>query len=258
MQHDTHRGSTQLEEFDFKAVFEVEDYLYFYGEELTDERTETEVSALIRLLELDLPRKILDLACGFGRHTNRLAALGHSMTGIDLMPGFLEIARQDAIRRNVQVQYKQGDMRYIDFDSEFDCVLLLFTAFGYFDDKENLQVLINVRNALKSGGLLIFDSNNRDAITKEMPPYFVNEKGGDVMIDRLSFDSLQGRLYNKRIVFRDGVRKDKPNFVRLYNPNELKTVITQVGLELLHIYGGWDAKEFSIESHRMVVVARKP
>jgi hypothetical protein len=118
--------------------------------------------------------------------------------------------------------------------------------------------LINVRKALKAGGLLIFDSNNRDAITKQMPPYFVNEKEGDIMIDRLSFDSIQGRLYNKRIVFRDGVRKDKPNFVRLYNPNELKALITQAGLELLQIYGGWDAKEFSTESRRMVVIARKP
>ena len=85
--------------------------MYFYGEQLTDERTEREVSALVSLLELDSPKKILDLACGFGRHTNRLAALGHTMTGIDLTPGFLDIARLDAFQRKVEVQYQQGDMR---------------------------------------------------------------------------------------------------------------------------------------------------
>ena len=78
------------------------------------------------------------------------------------------------------------------------------------------------------------------------------------MIDRLSFDSLQGRFYNKRIVLREGIRKDKPFFVRLYNPNEIKNIFTQIGLELQHIYGGWDAKEFSADSPRMVVIAQKP
>jgi 2-polyprenyl-3-methyl-5-hydroxy-6-metoxy-1,4-benzoquinol methylase len=85
--HDAREGSPSHAEFDFNAVFDVEDYMYFYSEQLTDERTEAEVSALVRLLELDSPKKILDLACGYGRHTNRLAALGHTMTGIDLMPG---------------------------------------------------------------------------------------------------------------------------------------------------------------------------
>ena len=245
-------------DFDVEAVFDVDDYLYFYSESLTDERTDVEVSALVRLLELDTPMKILDLACGFGRHTNRLAALGHCMTGVDLTPGFLEIARQDAIQRKVDVQYLSGDMRYITFEKEFDRVMLIFTAFGYFTDEENLQVLANTSKSLRTGGLLIFDTLNRDALLKEMRPFFVVEKEGNMMIDRLSFDSIQGRFYNKRVVFRDGVRKDKPFFVRLYNPNEIKTLINQAGMELYHIYGGWDAKEFSSDSYRMIVIARKP
>jgi SAM-dependent methyltransferase len=246
------------EEFDFDAVFDVDDYMYFYGEQLTDERTDAEVGALVRLLELDSPKKILDLACGFGRHSNRLAALGHKMTGVDLTPGFLEIARRDAIQRKVEVQYQQGDMRTIAFEDKFDCVMLLFSAFGYFKDEENQKVMINLEKALKPGGIVIFDTLNRDEFLKEMRPFFVMEKEGNLMIDRTYFDSLQGRLYNKRIVFRDGVRKDKPLFTRLYNPQEIKALVTQAGLELQNLYGGWDGSEFSSGSHRMVVIARKP
>ncbi len=257
MQPIIQKDNTPQDEFDFGAVFEVNDYLYFYSEALTDERTEAEVNALVRLLKLDGPKKILDLACGFGRHTNLLAALGHSMTGIDLTPGFLEIARRDAIQRKVEVRYQQGDMRSISFEDEFDCVMLLFTAVGYFCDEENLKVMINARKALKPGGLLIFDTLNRDVFLKEMRPYYVVEKEGNLMIDRTSFDSLQGRLYNKRIVFRDGVRKDKPFFTRLYNPNEIRALVHQAVLELLHIYGGWNAEELSSESRRMVIIARK-
>jgi SAM-dependent methyltransferase len=248
----------KTDEFNFEAVFEVDDYLYFYGEQLTDERTEAEVGALVRLLELDSPKRVLDLACGFGRHTNRLAGLGHTMTGVDLTPGFLEIARKDAIQRKVAVNYQEGDMRSITFENEFDRVMLLFTAFGYFSDDENLKVIINAGRALKTRGLLIFDTPNRDLLIKELRPYFVMEKEGNLMIDRTSFDSLQGRLYNKRIVIRDGIRKDKPFFTRLYTAQEIKALIIQAGLEMKHIYGGWDGSELSSVSHRMIVIARKP
>lgn len=244
--------------FDFDAVFEVDDYLYFYSDALTDERTEAEVAAIQGYLELDHPVAILDLACGFGRHTNRLAALGHRLTGVDRSPGFLEIARQDATRRGVQVDYRQGDMREIQFLNEFDRVLLAFTAFGYFEDDVNSLVLKKIQNALKPGGLLIFDTLNRDLFLKLILPYIVTEKEGNLMIDRNTFDPITGRSYNRRITIRDGVRKDKPFFVRLYNPNEIQELLQKAGFEMYKIYGGWENQPLSIDSRRMVIIARKP
>jgi SAM-dependent methyltransferase len=245
-------------DFDFEAVFDVDDYLYFYNEVLTDQRTEAEVSLIVSLLGLAQPVRILDLACGFGRHTNRLAAMGHSMTGLDLTPGFLDIARRDAGQNKLDVVYRQGDMRTIKDMNQFDIVLLLFTAFGYFSDEDNLQVLINIKNALVPGGRLIFDAPNRDTFLSTMPPCFVVEKEGNLMIDRLSFDGLMGRQMNKRIVIRDGIRKDKPFSIRLYNPNEIQALVDQAGLELDHLYADWDGAELTPESRRMVVIARKP
>ncbi len=247
-----------MNEFDFEAVFDVDDYLYFYSEALTDERTDAEVSALVSLLSLEHPKKILDLACGFGRHTNRLAALGHSMTGVDLTPGFIEIARRDALERNVEVRYQVGDMRNLKLDDSFDAVTLLFTAFGYFSDVENLHVLVNIKNALKIGGLLVFDTFNRDTVMRNFRENYVVEKNGNLMIDRQNFDCTNGRLYNKRIVIRDGIYKEKPYFVRLYNLQEIMALLHQAGLELVHVYGGFDARDFNSDTRRMVVIACKP
>jgi 2-polyprenyl-3-methyl-5-hydroxy-6-metoxy-1,4-benzoquinol methylase len=137
--------------FNLETVFEVDDYLFTYRDDLTDERSDMEVVSLVKLLELNSRMKILDLACGFGRHANRLAALGHSVTGVDYIPGFLELARQKAAELGVQVDYRQGDMRQVSFEEEFDRVLLLFTSFGYFEDSENEQVVENMARALKPG-----------------------------------------------------------------------------------------------------------
>lgn len=243
--------------FDIQPVFEEDDYLYFYSDSLTDERTETEVAALVRYLKLEQPLRILDLACGFGRHTNRLAALGHQMTGVDIMEGFLELARRDAQKRAVTVDYRQGDMRAIEFEDEFDRIILAFTAFGYFDDAGNLLVLWKIAQALKPGGLMIFDSHNRDLTLKNFIPAYVVEKEGNLMIDRMSFDSLSGLMTNRRIVIRNGARKDKPFAIRYYNPSEIHRLLEEAGLKLQMIYGGWEDQPVG-NTMRMVIIAQKP
>lgn len=243
--------------FDFRAVFEPEDYLYFYGDALTEERTKREIEFLVRELELDKPMKILDLACGHGRHANRLAELGHSVTGVDITSGFLEIAKRDAKEKGVDVEYIQGDMREISFIEEFDRVFLLFTSFGYFDDDENFRVLKNVSKALNPEGLFCFDTFNRDVFLKNFLPFIVMEKGNDLMINRNTFSSATGRLYNKRIVIRNGKRKDKPFFVRLYNPTEIGDLLNRVGLRIYKMYGDWEPKPFTNDSRRMIIIAKK-
>jgi SAM-dependent methyltransferase len=243
--------------FDLNAVFEVDDYMFVYGDDLTDERTDAEVALWVRLLELDSPLRILDLACGFGRHANRLAALGHSVTGVDVMPGFLEMARHQANAMGVQVDYRQGDMRELSLDAEFDRVLLLFTSFGYFGDDENLQVAGNMARALKPGGLLGFDIPNRDVMAGEPPASPVIDKNGDLIINRLSFDVHTGRFHNRRIIVRDGVRKDKPFSIRLYNAQEINALLGSVGLEVNKLLGD-DGQPLSAQSRRLMVIARKP
>lgn len=243
--------------FDFKAVFEPNDYLYFYQDGLTSERTEREVNFIIKFLKLKKPMEILDLACGHGRHSNLLASCGYRITGIDITKGFLDIAKKDAKKKEVKVNYIKQDMRKISFKNKFDRVLLLFTAFGYFDDKTNLKVLQNIARALRPKGLLCFDTFNRDVLLKNYLPYIVTEKGRDLMIDIHKYDDKTFRLYNRRIVIRDGKRKDKPFFVRLYSPTEIKSLLKHAGMKLCTIYADWEGIAFTNNSRRMIIVAQK-
>jgi len=249
---------TKKELYDFNKVFEPDDYLYFYEEVLTSERTEKEVNFLIKELNLTSDSKILDLACGHGRHSNKLAELGYNVTGVDINSGFLKIARETARTKKLNVKYIKNDMRKIKFKKEFDRVLLLFTAFGYFSDEENQLVLKNISTALKKNGLLCFDTFNRDTFLKNFVPYIVVKRGKDLMIDENSFDSLSGRVFNHRITIRNGKRKDKPFSVRLYNPTEIKYELEQAGFKLFKIYGSLNGLPFTAESRRMVIIAQKP
>ena len=91
-----------------------------------------------------------------------------------------------------------------------------------------------------------------------MQPYVLTEKGDDFMIDRGSFDTLSGRWYNLRVVIRHGIRKDKPFFVRLYNPNEINSLIQQAGMKVNKIFGDFESQPLTTDSQRMVVIAQKP
>jgi SAM-dependent methyltransferase len=240
------------------AHFEVEDYLYFYNQYLTGERTEAEVNAIAQLLNLKQPVDILDLACGYGRHANRLAARGHKVTGLDIESGFLELARRQAVEMGVTVDFRQGDMRTYEFDRTFDIVLLLFTAFGYFSDNEDLVVLQNIYKALRPGGRFLMDIPNREAFIAQLLPAQVDEVGQDLMINRGSYNGDTRRWYNRRVVIRNGVRKDKPFYVRLYDEEEIRSLLEQAGLDVYRILSSWNGEPITPDSHRMILIAQKP
>jgi len=244
-------------EFDFDEVFNQEDYMYFYGKVLTEERTEKEIRFLIDELGLEKTISILDVGCGFGRHSIKLAEKGHYVTGIDRMDGFLRAARKRAEYQGLKINFIQKDMRGMVFNEEFDRALLLFTGFGYFSDDQNLEVLKNISKSLVPGGLFCFDTFNRDAFLKDFLPYHVQEIRNDLMIDRNTFDPKTGRLIDKRIIIRDGKRKNVPFSIRLYDYNEIERLLDQGGMKIDRIYGDWDKSPFTVDSKGMKIIAKK-
>ncbi|MBN1200882.1 MAG: methyltransferase domain-containing protein [Anaerolineae bacterium] len=251
---------------DVVNMFSVDDYMYFYSDYLDAERSNNETAMAARLLGMtqEQPLRVLDLACGFGRIANRLALLGHNVTGVEYQAGFLEIARSDARRNDLLrpqprgwVEYVQGDMRTIAYHETFDRAIMMFNSFGYFTDEENLRVLRNIARALKPGGLLGFDIANRDGVLNDFHPHYVSEKDGSLLINRFSFDVLTGRLRNDRIVIRNGERRDRPFSIRLYSVTEMRGLLAEAGLELGEVYAEWDGSPLMIDSPAMVLVARK-
>jgi cyclopropane fatty-acyl-phospholipid synthase-like methyltransferase len=93
-----------------------------------------EVELALRLLEVDAPAAILDLACGPGRHLLELARRGYRATGVDSTAAFLAIAERLAASEDVEVELVQEDMREFRREDGFEGALSMATSFGYFDD----------------------------------------------------------------------------------------------------------------------------
>ena len=119
------------------------EYLDIYGHLLTEENSEAEAEFVMRALDLKPGDRVLDLCCGTGRHAVPLARAGLKVTGLDLSEEYLTIARSAAYEADVEVRLVQGDMREIPFRGEFDAVVNMFTAFGYFDSEADDQRVLD-------------------------------------------------------------------------------------------------------------------
>ncbi|MCA1832330.1 MAG: class I SAM-dependent methyltransferase [Actinomycetota bacterium] len=247
------------ETFDFAGVFD-EDYLYFYESMLDGERNERETTAIIELLGLTPGDTVLDVPCGHGRISNRLAQRGFSVTGVDVTPLFLERARTDAAARGVDVTYIQGDMRSLTFDSEFDALANWFTSFGYFDDETNRSVLAGFRRALKPGGKLIMEHLNRDRVIRNLPEQglpprvILFEHGKDFMTDRIELDALTGRTHTERTIVRDGSVRRTTFTVRTFTFPEIRDWLLGAGFSRVEGFGA-QGEPFSLYSQRTIVIA---
>src|SRR5690242_13953459 len=117
--------------FSFDDLFRAYEYFYFLADTLREENTPAQIYLFERARSLTPPMRVPDLGCGHGRHTNELARRGYTAVGIDIVEGFLHLARSDAETLGVTPEFVHGDIRAFRADGAFDRALMLFDVIGF-------------------------------------------------------------------------------------------------------------------------------
>lgn len=245
-----------MELFDIDQTFG-DDYLYFYGSFLDEDRSRADVGRIVDVLDVDGGDRVLDAPCGHGRIANLLAADGIAVTGIDRSERFVEMARTDAADRNVDVDYRVGDLRDLPVDGPFDAAVCWFTSFGYFDDADNRAVLAEYARVLAPGGRLGIEMIHHDGFVRGFTPAPFStkvERGDDAMIDTTSFDPVTGRSVTDRVVYRRGAVRRTRHQVRLPTIPEFRAWLAEAGFSDVRVRGAEDAPP-TVDDMRIVVVA---
>jgi SAM-dependent methyltransferase len=244
----------------FEQFFE-EDYLEMYRDSFSPERTDQEVEGIVSLLDLQPGAKILDLACGHGRHSIPLAKRGFEVTGFDLSRHFLDIARREAEAEGVDVRWVHGDMRELDFEGEFDAVINIFTAFGYFEDPDDdLKTLKRIKAALRKDGRFLLEILHRDALFSRFERQGVQKTSdGNIVVHERNWDLAKNILHDEMTLIRpDGTRKTYVTSVRTRSLHEFLGLLEEAGLEPIAWFGGLDRSPLSLSSHRLALLSRRP
>jgi len=233
-------------------------YLAIYDAFLA-ERTPVEVDQIEALLQLHVPRRILDLPCGQGRHAIELARRGYEVTGVDLSPYMLGVAAERAEAARVRVRWLAGDMREALPGETFDLILNLFTSLGYFDDEaDDRRVVRAAASMLEPGGRFLLEVINGQRVMGNFQEREWFTVGQTAVMERRSLDVSTRRMVVERTVSSTTGDDVSVHAVRLYNGPAVKTMLEAAGFNRVELYGDWDGAPLTPESLRVLAIGTMP
>jgi SAM-dependent methyltransferase len=208
------------------------------------DRTEPEVDRVAKILQPRGDERVLDLACGSGRHSLELRRRGYEVVGADISGDLIEIARRAADEAGLEVDFVQADLRDLDFEGEFDLVLNLNDgAIGYLEsDEENRRTFEVISRALRPGGRNLVQLPNILYARERLPQRSWIPASAMVELVEHRWNKKARRMEGRMIAVRFGeVLEDLDGIEfsqRLYEVDELRKIYESVGMEVLAVYHG--------------------
>ncbi|MFR3729679.1 class I SAM-dependent methyltransferase [Lacrimispora sp.] len=228
------------------------------------EDTENQVDFIIKTLELTGKERILDLACGYGRHSLSFAQRGFSVVGVDITKDYIDDAIKNAKNNSLPAQFIQADIRDVNFVNEFDVVLNLADgAIGYLEtDEENLKIFDVISRALKKGGKHFMDVCNAEHAEHYFPRtnWEICEKA--LALAQFDWDEKTRRMMFAGYDIPYGVPAEKPQIpggdpTRLYSIDELCSIFEQRRMKIVHTFSDYYGSVASYKKLQLLVYSMK-
>jgi len=198
--------------------------------------------------------KVLDLACGKGRHARFLSGRGLDVIGTDLSSESIAAAK---VHENDRLAFHIHDMRVPFLENHFGCVFNLFTSFGYFEeDVDNYRVIGAAEKALVPKGYLLIDFMN---VHKVINGLVVEETR---VIDGISF-CIQRKLENGRIIKTISFEDQGQSFsfterVQALALNNFEQYLAPYNFKITNVFGNYQLQSFTEKkSDRLIIIAQK-
>jgi 2-polyprenyl-3-methyl-5-hydroxy-6-metoxy-1,4-benzoquinol methylase len=211
--------------------------------------------------------KILDIACGTGRHSIELTKRGYNVTGVDLSESQLKRAKEKAQEQKLSIDFQKRDARNLPFSCEFNLAIMICEgAFPLMEtDEMNFQILKSASNALKSNGKLIFTTlNGLFPLFHSVKDFLSSNSDKDnASYEYTSFDLMTFRYKNVTTFTDDSGNKfDLDCNERYYVPSEITWLLKSLDFTTVDIFGaklGAFSRndKLSTEDFEMLVIAQK-
>jgi len=233
-------------------------YYHLLYQHRDDKEAQLFIDHLYTKLDILPSHKILDLACGAGRHAIYMARKGNIVTGIDLAANSIAEARSKVheLPEKPNIEFQVSDMRNFHLNTKFDFVFNLFTSFGYFENKcENQEVIASIKNHQTKGGILVIDYLNSQLVRSR------GEESYTKVIQNIKFQIhkyFQDDFVMKEIRVSDrGIIYSYREQVQLFAADELESMLRANSYNLKGHYGDYNLTAYSEISPRSIWLGAK-
>ncbi|MBN6058444.1 class I SAM-dependent methyltransferase [Nonomuraea sp. RK-328] len=230
----------------------------FWRAAVPEQVTVAEADFVARLAGLRPGSRVLDVACGSGRHALELARRGCRVTGLDVSAEAIAHARATAAAERLDLDLRQGDMRALPAGVRADAAMCMGNAFGYLEHVGTQEFLAGLAGLVVPGGTLILDygfvaESVLPNLTLEEPPMTF---GGVEAVSVNEYDAVNSRWLTS-FTFRRGTQEHRGTSVQhVYTAAEVVRLVTEAGFTGVELYGDADGTPFRFGSPRLLLVAR--
>jgi SAM-dependent methyltransferase len=227
---------------------------------LTEEQTAAEVDYLDAILALDDGDRVLDLACGNGRHAVALAARGHRMTGIDIAAENRARAATRAAAAGVSVELITGDITRLEYEACFDAAYLWGNSFGYFDRDGSAAFLAAVARSLEPGGRFVIETAMAaESILGDLARRSWMQISEDTRLllearyhpRESRLDTVYTTLHGDRVV------GEGTAHVWIYTSGELVAMAEAAGFEVLDLHADLEGESFEVGDDQLIAILER-
>jgi ubiquinone/menaquinone biosynthesis C-methylase UbiE len=222
------------------------------------EEAEVQALAAARLAGCPEGGELLDVPCGFGRHSVPLARAGYRVTGVDRSESLLAEARRRTGGER-RPKLTRADYRELPFaDGSFDAAINLFTSLGYLGDAEDTRALAEIGRVLRPGARLVIETMHRDLLVREFSEHDWRLVGdGRLLLEQRTFDAAAGVAQTTQtLVEASGERESRSYSIRVYGATELVAMLTGAGFAEARCYGDLAGGAFTAGT-RLVIAATR-
>lgn len=240
----------------YKAWFNSPFYHKLYFERDEDEARKF-ISRLLEYLKPTVNSRILDVACGRGRHSKFLAALGFDVIGIDLSIANIKYAKQF---EKENLHFYQHDMRMPMWSNYFDYAFNFFTSFGYFATRREHDNAVSViAKSLKQEGILVFDYLNVHFVEDRLVHDEIKMLGDTKYEIHRWMD--ENHFYKKIIVddASSNIQQEFCERIVKLSLGDFTDMLSLQGLQIIEVFGDYELSSYDVrKTPRMIVVAILP
>lgn len=226
---------------------------------IPDELTKRELDFIIQYFNLTPDSNVLDIMCGYGRHSIGLARKGYRVTAVDNLSDYISDIQKTVAEENLPVQYIRSDILAYTPSEKYDLAICMGNSINFFDENDSISLMTTISNSLnKRGHFLINTWSLAEIVIKSFESKSWAYDGDHKMLTDSEYLFNPTRIETEYIMIdKNGHEEIKKAVDYIFSFSEIQRMLEIAGFSIKEVFSIPGKKKFTLGEPRAYIVAEK-